>query len=97
MELEKINKVKLLFILKTKNLIINCSHSLFVPENLVNLQTNELKEISFITASRLFVRGSINGVTCSCKGDCKTKQCPCRKKTYFVWRNATKTVFVVWT
>ncbi|CAF3013450.1 unnamed protein product, partial [Rotaria sp. Silwood2] len=39
-----------------------------VPENLVNLQTNELKEISFITASRLFVRGGINGVTCSCKG-----------------------------
>ncbi|CAF3406550.1 unnamed protein product [Rotaria socialis] len=52
-----------------------------VPENLVNLQKNELKEISFITASRLFVRGGINGVTCSCKGGCKTKQCPCRKKS----------------
>ncbi|CAF2130101.1 unnamed protein product [Rotaria magnacalcarata] len=52
-----------------------------VPENLVNLQKNELKEIYFITASRLFVRGGINGVTCSCKGGCKTKQCPCRKKS----------------
>ncbi|CAF1444319.1 unnamed protein product [Rotaria sordida] len=39
-----------------------------VPENLVNLQTSELKEISFITASKSYVRGGIDGVTCSCKG-----------------------------
>ncbi|CAF1356602.1 unnamed protein product [Rotaria sordida] len=51
-----------------------------VPENLVNLQTSESKEISFITASKLCVRGGIDGVTCSCKGGCKTKQCACRKK-----------------
>jgi len=51
-----------------------------VPEGLINLQTNELKEISLITASRLYVRGGIDGVTFSCKGSCKTKQCACRKK-----------------
>lgn len=51
-----------------------------VPENLVNLQTNNLKETSLITASRLYVRGGIDGVTCSCKGACKTKQCACRRK-----------------
>ncbi|CAF4373123.1 unnamed protein product, partial [Rotaria sordida] len=39
-----------------------------VPKNLVNLQTSELKEISFITASKSYVRGGIDGVTCSCKG-----------------------------
>jgi len=51
-----------------------------VPETLVNLQTKQLKEISFMTACKLCVRGAVNGVTCSCKGGCKTKQCPCRKK-----------------
>ena len=51
-----------------------------VPENLINLQTSELKEISFISAARLYVRGGIDGVTCSCKSSCKTKQCACRKK-----------------
>ena len=51
-----------------------------VPEALINLKTSELKEISFITASRYFIRGGINGVTCSCKGGCRTKQCACRKK-----------------
>jgi hypothetical protein len=44
-----------------------------VPETLVNIQTRQLKEISFITASRLYVRGGVNGVSCSCKGGCKTK------------------------
>ena len=51
-----------------------------VLETLVNLERTKLKEISFITASRYFTRGDINGVTCSCKGGCRTKQYTCRKK-----------------
>ncbi len=51
-----------------------------IPENLVNLHTSELQEISLITASRLYVRGGVKGATCSCKGGCKTKQCACKKK-----------------
>jgi hypothetical protein len=39
------------------------------------------KEISMITASKLYVRGAVNGVCCSCKGGWKTKQCACKKKS----------------
>ncbi|CAF1524771.1 unnamed protein product, partial [Rotaria sp. Silwood1] len=45
-----------------------------VPEKLINLNTSQLKKISIITASKLYVRGSANGFTCSCKGSCKTKE-----------------------
>jgi hypothetical protein len=51
-----------------------------VPENLVKLQGSDLPEISLITAAKLYVRGGVDGVCCSCKSSCKTKQCPCRKK-----------------
>ena len=52
------------------------------PETLVNLQTSQLKEVSFITASKLNVRGGVNGVRCLCKSGCRTKQCRCRKKNF---------------
>ncbi len=39
-----------------------------VPHELVHLQVDELPEISMIAASKLYVRGAINGVCCSCKG-----------------------------
>ena len=51
-----------------------------VPEGLVNLDTSNLPNISFIAASKLYVRCIINGSVCSCKGGSKTKQCPCKKK-----------------
>ncbi|CAF0978657.1 unnamed protein product [Rotaria sordida] len=54
-----------------------------VPHELVNLQLNGLPEISMITASKLYVRGGVNGVCCSCKGGCKTKQCACKKNQVF--------------
>jgi hypothetical protein len=54
-----------------------------VPDELVNLKMNDLRELSMITASKLYVRGAVNGVCCSCKGGCKTKQCACRKNNVF--------------
>ncbi|CAF4247482.1 unnamed protein product [Rotaria sordida] len=54
-----------------------------VPEQLVQMNKAELKEISIITASKLFVRDAVNGSTCSCKGACKTKQCACKKNNVF--------------
>ncbi|CAF3908277.1 unnamed protein product [Rotaria sp. Silwood1] len=54
-----------------------------VPEQLVQMDKSELKEISVITASKLFVRDAVNGNTCSCKGGCKTKQCACKKNGVF--------------
>ena len=54
-----------------------------VPEELVQLKTTDLKPISIITASKLFVRGAINGITCSYKGACKNKQCACKKNNTF--------------
>jgi hypothetical protein len=54
-----------------------------VPEQLVQLDKAQLKEISVISASNLFVRNAVNGTTCSCKGACKTKQCVCKKNNVF--------------
>ena len=54
-----------------------------VPDTLVDLTMNGLPEISVITASKLFVRGAVNGICCSCKSGCKTKQCVCRKNQVF--------------
>ena len=50
-----------------------------VPEALLNLKIKKLRKVSIITASKLFVRGDINGVTCSCKSGCRTKLCACKK------------------
>ena len=54
-----------------------------VPNELVHLQTDDLPEISMISASKLYVRGAVNGVCCSCKGGCKTKQCACKRNEVF--------------
>lgn len=54
-----------------------------VSDELVNLVISGLPEISMITASKLYVRGAINGVCCSCKGGCKTKQCTCKRNQVF--------------
>ncbi|CAF1480649.1 unnamed protein product [Didymodactylos carnosus] len=49
------------------------------PVELKSLKLDELKDISLIEASKLFVRGSVNGATCDCKSLCATKHCPCKK------------------
>jgi hypothetical protein len=54
-----------------------------VPEQLVQLDKTQLKEISVISATKLFVRDAVNGITCCCKGGCKTKQCACKKNDIF--------------
>ncbi|CAF1426538.1 unnamed protein product, partial [Didymodactylos carnosus] len=54
-----------------------------VPQELVDLKTDGMKNISMITASKLYVRGATNGVTCSCKGGCKNKQRACKKTGVF--------------
>lgn len=38
-----------------------------VPHEFVNLKVNELRELSMITGSKLYVRGAANAVWCSCK------------------------------
>ncbi|CAF4061215.1 unnamed protein product [Rotaria sordida] len=40
---------------------------------------DELKDITFIEACKLYVRASITGKTCDCKDKCATKQCSCKK------------------
>ena len=54
-----------------------------VPKELLETKADTLSEISMITASKLYVRGAVNGVCCSCKGGCKNKQCACRKNEIF--------------
>jgi hypothetical protein len=66
-----------------------------VPHELVNLQIDDLPEISMITASKLYVRGAVNGMCCSCKGGCKTKQCACKKIKFSAQQSVIKTPGVV--
>ncbi|CAF3590318.1 unnamed protein product [Rotaria socialis] len=54
-----------------------------VPHELTHLKPGDLQEISMITASKLYVRGAVNGICCSCKGGCKTKQCACKRNQVF--------------
>ncbi|CAF1569839.1 unnamed protein product, partial [Didymodactylos carnosus] len=49
------------------------------PVELKSLKLDELKDIRIIEASKLFVRGSINGATCDCKSLCAAKHSPCKK------------------
>ncbi|CAM4796217.1 unnamed protein product [Rotaria magnacalcarata] len=53
------------------------------PHELTHLKLEDLQEISMITASKLYVRGAVNGICCSCKGGCKTKQCACKRNQVF--------------
>ncbi|CAF2514846.1 unnamed protein product [Rotaria sp. Silwood2] len=66
-----------------------------VPHELVHLQVDDLQKISMITASKLYVRGAVNGVCCSCKGGCKTKQCACKKNKFSARQSGTKILLVV--
>ena len=54
-----------------------------ISEQLVNLVVSGLPEISMINASKLYVRGAINGVCRSCKEGRKTKQCACKRNQVF--------------
>ncbi|CAF4463262.1 unnamed protein product [Rotaria sp. Silwood2] len=49
------------------------------PQELKQLTIDDLQDITMIEACKLYVRGSISGSTCDCKGKCATKQCPCKK------------------
>ncbi|CAF1475296.1 unnamed protein product, partial [Didymodactylos carnosus] len=49
------------------------------PQELKQLNVHELKDISFIEACKLYVRGAVSGSTCDCKSKCATKHCPCKK------------------
>jgi hypothetical protein len=66
-----------------------------VSHELVHLQFDDLPEISMITASKLYVDGAVNGVCCSCKGGCKTKQCACKKIKCSAQQSVIKTPAVV--
>ncbi|CAF0800118.1 unnamed protein product [Didymodactylos carnosus] len=49
------------------------------PADLKAIDVEELDDISFIEACKLYVRGALNAVTCDCKSQCATKHCPCKK------------------
>ncbi|CAF1155664.1 unnamed protein product [Didymodactylos carnosus] len=49
------------------------------PADLKAIDVEELEDISFIEACKLYVRSAVNGVTCDCKSQCATKHCPCKK------------------
>ncbi|CAF4103810.1 unnamed protein product [Rotaria sp. Silwood2] len=48
-------------------------------EELKHIVNDDLKDITFIEACKLYVHASITGDTCDCKGKCITKQCPCKR------------------
>ncbi len=39
----------------------------------------DLRDVIFIEACKVYVRGLTTGRTCDCKGKCITEQCPCKK------------------
>ncbi|CAF4583990.1 unnamed protein product, partial [Didymodactylos carnosus] len=49
------------------------------PQELKQLNVDELKGISFIEACKLYVSGAVSGSTCDCKSKCTTEHCPCKK------------------
>ncbi|CAF0953530.1 unnamed protein product [Rotaria sordida] len=49
------------------------------PKELKQIIIDDLKDITFIEACKLYVRASTTGKTCDCKGKCATKQCSCKK------------------
>lgn len=49
------------------------------PEELKQIVINNLKDITFIEACKLYVRASTTGRTCDCKNKCGTKHCPCKR------------------
>ncbi len=49
------------------------------PEELKQIGIGDLRDVTFIEACKLYVRGSTTGRTCDCKGKFGTKQCPCKK------------------
>jgi hypothetical protein len=53
------------------------------PEELKQIVFDDLKDITFIEACKLYVRASTTGRTCDCKGKCTTKQCSCKKMGVF--------------
>ena len=54
-----------------------------VPKELLEIKIDDMSEISMISASKLYVRGAVNGVCCSCKSGCRNKQCSCRRNGIF--------------
>jgi hypothetical protein len=49
------------------------------PKELKHIAIGDLKDVTFIEACKLYVRGSTTSRTCDCKGKCGTRQCPCKK------------------
>ncbi|CAF4031581.1 unnamed protein product, partial [Rotaria magnacalcarata] len=57
------------------------------PVELKQLVIDNLKDITFIEACKLYVRSSTSGRACDCKDKCASKQCPCKKIKPFVRQN----------
>jgi hypothetical protein len=53
------------------------------PNELKQIDVDNLKPITLIAASKLYSRGSTTGHTCNCRGKCATKTCPCKKQNVF--------------
>ncbi|CAF2065959.1 unnamed protein product [Rotaria magnacalcarata] len=63
------------------------------PVELKQLVIDNLKDITFIEACKLYIRASTSGRTCDCKGKCASKQCPYEGKmiqAFIVYRNSEK-------